>query len=374
MFTFPLDPRALFAERRRQFVGWGIPASRLARIEARVTDTWSEAAGGWAREWWNEAARAEAGHHWLLASLLYGAARFPVAATPLRREALQRQVACFVRASSSFRLDFARVMVRTPHGEPFPVHRYRPPGDGAHPVVCLSGGVDTGKMELHRIAQLLARIGRFEVIALDMPGTGETAMPLREDSDAVYRAVLAQCAGARRKALLGISFGGHWAAKLALRGDVDAAVDLGGPVGALDRDADDAGRLPNGMSGIVANAMRLPAVPDGAALADLLARFSLRRQGWLDGAHCRPLLAVNGGDDPYIPATDTRVFARYPGAEVWLLPGLGHCAAERITRVMPAIIAWLRLALHGDHPRERAVLAAAKWLLPPRERGPGVAA
>lgn len=368
MFTFPLDPRALFAERRKQFVGWGIPSSLVARVEARVSNSWSEAAGGWAHEWWSEAARAEAAHQWLLAARLYGAARFPVACTPLRREALHRQVACFMRASASFGMDLARETVRLADGESVPVHVYRPPGGADRPVVCLSGGVDTGKIELHRIAQLLAWFGRFEVLALDMPGTGETALPLRADSDALYRTVLAQHAGTRRKALFGISFGGHWAAKLALRGDVDAAVNLGGPVGAVDREPGEASKLPNGMSGIVANAMRLPAVPDGEALADVLAQFSLRRQGWLDSASCSPLLAVNGNDDPYIPSSDMRVFTRYPAAEVWLFQGLGHCAAERITRVVPAIIAWLRATLYGESSREQALLAAAKWWLPPRER------
>ncbi|WP_158104713.1 MULTISPECIES: hypothetical protein [Streptomyces] len=33
-------------------------------------------------------------------------------------------------------------------------------------------------------------------------------------------------------AYLGLSFGGHWAVKLAVRGVVDAAVNIGGPTGA----------------------------------------------------------------------------------------------------------------------------------------------
>ncbi|WP_157633595.1 alpha/beta fold hydrolase [Burkholderia ubonensis] len=373
MFTFPLDPAALFEERRAQFVGWGIPAEIVARMERRIDDCWSESPGGWACEWWDEAERAAARQDWLLASLLYGAARFPVACTPLRRDALRRQVDCFMRAAPTFRAHFERVTIRSEHAEggAFPVHVYRPARESERPVVCLSGGVDTGKMELHRLAQILARVGRFDVVAMDMPGTGESGMCLQADSDAAYRSVLSQVAGQRKKAILGVSFGGHWAAKLALQHEVDAAVDLGGPIGAADREAGQIRHLPNGMTGIVANAMRLPALPDEQAADELLARFSLHRQGLLDQIDCAPLLAVNGADDPYIPSGDVRVFERYPAATVWPLAGLGHCAAEKIGRVVPAIIAWLYCELRTDSLGGRLALTVAERLLPRRERSSG---
>lgn len=371
MFVFPLDHRELFDERRAQFAGWGIPRAVIARVERRVTDSWSEDPGGWAYEWSQEAAAAVTDNRWLLASMLYGAARFPVVCTPLRQVALRKQVDCFVRASASFPTRFQRIEVRgaDSRAAPFPVHLYQPKRSGDYPLVCLTGGVDTGKMELHRVALALALYGRFTVVSMDMPGTGETDIPLQSDCELVYRAVLSQFGGRGKKAIVGISFGGHWAAKLALLGDVDAAVNWGGPIGAARRDASDALRLPNGMTGIFANAARLPGMPDTTATTHLLHMFSFESQGLLDRNDCAPLLAVNGNCDPYIPSGDIEVFSRYQSAQVWLLQGLGHCAAEAAIRVVPGVLAWLRAATHGENVRNRLALKLAQWVLPRRVCG-----
>lgn len=368
MFVFPLDPQDLFNERRAQFAKWGIPRAVTARVERRVVDNWREGPGGWCYEWSREAVAAEARQRWLLAATLYGAARFPVLATPTRHEALRKQVQCFVQASARFPVHFERVDV---HGAgdsnlSLPVHVYRPKKNGAYPLVCLTGGVDTGKMELHRLAVALSLIGRFTVVAMDMPGTGETDTPLQADCDSVYRSVLAHFDTRNGKAIVGISFGGHWAAKLALQGDVDAAIDWGGPIGAHERDTNLALRLPNGMTGIVANAARLGGMPDLDGAQRLLDMFSLEKQGLLNRADCARLLAVNGSADPYIPVADVEVFRRYPSAEVWLLDGLGHCAAEATGRVVPGMIVWLHRALHGESVRGRFASMLARRLLPPR--------
>ncbi|RAS15792.1 alpha/beta fold hydrolase [Paraburkholderia bryophila] len=371
MFVFPLAPRELFNERRDQFMAWGIPRTVIGRVEPRVTDNWREGPGGWAYEWSQEAAAAAAGKQWQLAAALYGAARFPVICTPLRHDALRQQVRCFMLASIGFPTHFERVEVQATDDATtrIPIHLYRPKQRGDYPLVCLTGGVDTGKMELHRFALALARYGRFTVAAMDMPGTGETDMPLRADCDSVYRAVLTQIGGRAKKAIVGISFGGHWAAKLALQGEVDAAIDWGGPIGAARIDANRASRLPNGMTGIIANAARLPGMPDIAGTERLLQMFSLKDQGLLERSDCAPLLAVNGARDPYIPAGDVQVFHRYPSAQVWLLEGLGHCAAEAAGRVVPGMLAWLHACMHGDSARSRLALTLTQWLLPARVPG-----
>lgn len=368
MFAFPIDPHDLFDERRIQFARWGIPRSTIERVERRITDNWHEGPGGWTFEWSREAAAAQADKRWLLAAMLYGAARFPVVCTPARQEALRNQVQCFMRASASFPVHFERIEICHDDGEivRFPAHVYQPRERGEYPVVCLTGGVDTGKMELHRLALAFALYGRFTVVAIDMPGTGETDTPLQPASDRLYRTVLSRFDARHKKAIVGVSFGGHWAAKLALQNEVDAAIDWGGPVGAEDRDASVVAHLPNGMTGIVANAARLPEVPDIAGMERFLDMFSLKRQNLFDGTDCAPLLAVNGDCDPYIPSQDVQVFNAYPSARVWLLRGLGHCAAEASMRVVPGMLTWLRATLHGRSVGNRVALRLAEWVLPAR--------
>lgn len=369
MFTFPVEPHDLFAERGRQFAnGWGIPWKIIRRVQSRVDDNWREGPGGWTYEWAMEAAASERKGQLMLAAMLYGAARFPVVATPMRQQALERQADCFERAARGVRGYFERrhVMLASAGGQRMPVHLYAAAAWGEQPLVLLSGGVDTGKMELHRIALMLARIGRFRVAAIDMPGTGESGVALTPHADGIYRELLGMLAPSGPKAILGVSFGGHWAAKLALQGAADAVIDLGGPAVVFDAEASYASTLPNGMAGIIANALRCPGMPSDEEIGALTRPFSLRGQGLLDGKNCAPLLVINGAQDQYIPQEDSTLFARYPGNQVWLMRGMTHCAAEGLPRIVPSMVAWLRLRLYGETFGTRLMFSLARRLLPAR--------
>ena len=164
MFTFPLPTHELFEERRKQFVAWGIPQETVKRVEARVKDAWSDAPGGWTYEWVLEAEKAKSKEDWMLAASLFGAARFPCLATPSRIAALTQQAECFELASHAFPLHFERQVVPCDVGGRtvlIPVHIYAPKGGAQLPMVLLSGGVDTGKMELHRVCLLLSKLGKL---------------------------------------------------------------------------------------------------------------------------------------------------------------------------------------------------------------------
>ncbi len=364
-FTFPLDPAELFHERARQFRGWGIPVSVIERVRARIDDAWRDGAGGWATEWTREADEAERRGKLLLAAACFGAAKFPSLVTEPRRDAYRQQLRCYLAAVPTFPCVFERRVLEVGYRSAVlsvPAHIFTPrrhSGDVANaPLVIVSGGVDTWKMELHRIALVLVRLGGFRVVAIDMPGTGESTIPLAPDADVVYRGVLDALRGpSARTAALGISAGGPWAAKLALTGTVDAAVDLGGPVGAAPRDGASLLRMPNGMPGIVANAIGLDSLPPPAEAERLLDTFSLRHDGLLTPRVTAPLLAINGTDDAYVPAADLDVFRTFPNATVWAIPGATHCAAERIVLVLLAATAWLRVQLHGRRFADRLLLS-----------------
>ena len=372
MFAFPLDPKALFAERARQFAGWGIPWRIIHRVQSRVHDCWLEGPGGWTHEWWQEAELAQRQGKHMRAAMLYGAARFPVLATPMRERALRRQVESFELAVRRLPGHFERRLLRltSAGGSTVAVHLYAPTSSGRQALVLLSGGVDTGKMELHRLALFLAMVGRFRVAAMDMPGTGESQMALSADAHRTYQELLATLAPTGPKALVGVSFAGHWAAKLALMGAVDAAVDWGGPTLVFDSDGAFASKLPNGMLGIIANACGLPCLPSEREVKALMQGFSWRSQGLLEGDRCAPMLVVNGEHDPYIPQHDSTVFASYPTNDVWLMQGMTHCAAEGVLRTIPAMAAWLNLRLCGETIKARLALALAQQLLPARLRLP----
>jgi esterase FrsA len=221
-------------------------------------------------------------------------------------------------------------------------------------------------MDLHRLAVATARATGLLVAAVDMPGTGESTVPLAPDADRILVGLVSQLRRAYGQPVgfYGVSFGAHWAAKLALAGHVDAAVDLGGPTGLTDEPIDLL-NLPHGMPGIVGNALHLDEMPDQSAIADLLAGFSLREQGLLEGDGGAPLLAVNGADDVYVPLGDTVGLAGRPETTVWVIKNASHCAPERSPQVNLALWGWLTARLAPGRPLPRLAEIAARQPLRP---------
>ncbi|GAB3968187.1 hypothetical protein GCM10029978_037150 [Actinoallomurus acanthiterrae] len=353
MFTFPADPQATFDERAPQFAAWGIPRDLIARARADIHDMWGTGPGGWVPVWASHAERAERDGAWLRAALLWGAARFPSLATEERQAALERQLAAYRRVR--FPVRFERRVLEVPYGDgatPVPVHLFERNHGRRRGILVLSGGVDTWKVELHRLAVTTARATGLLVAALDMPGTGESRVPLDRDGDRVLAGVVAALREtyAAPIGFLGLSFGGHWAAKLAMLGDVDAAVDIGGPTGLADEPVDVL-NLPYGMAGIVGNAMGLDALPAPDEVPKLLERFSLRRLAERPGT--TPLLAANGAHDQYIPRGDTTGLARRPHTTVWIVRDATHCAPEHFRPLVVAAWGWLLARLAPERPAVR---------------------
>jgi len=307
-FRFQVEPSDLFRERRRQMRSWGIPSSTLTRVEAAVDDMWREGPRGWAYEWRREGEAAERRGRWHRAAMCHGAAKFPCIVTALQERCYASQLECYAKAASAFPCSFQRLELDVPYRDGstrVPVHLFAPRADSNLPLVCLSGGVDTLKVELHRLALTLALVGRFRVAAIDMPGTGESAIALAGDAHRIYEGVLAELHHGAKRGVWGVSFGGHWAAKLACLASVDAAVDMGGPIGARTLDYT---RLPNGMTGIIANALSDERLLTAASseLAELEAQFSLPKQGLMEARTSSPLLVFNGARDRTSPSRTRR--------------------------------------------------------------------
>lgn len=371
MFTFPLDTQQLLHERHRQLRAWGISPAIIRHIRAAVQTAWDNGPGGWTYEWQQHALQAEQQKKWLLASACHGAARFPCINSTARQQALHDQLRCYLLAAKTFHCYFERCAVPvnwqgTQHMvmlHLFEARKRHP--NKQRPLLFLTGGVDTGKMELHRLASLLALSG-FRVCAMDMPGTGESTMPLAVQSDQIYQQVIATMnQPARPVAMLGISFGGHWAAKLALTGLVDAAINMGGPITFTHGSNQQLHTLPNGMSGIVAHALKLPSMPDNSIAQNLLTPFSLVNQGILPrSCSASPLLVINGSDDVYIPQHDTKLFRPIDNTTVWMINNASHCAAEHFPRLLPGMVTWLRSRLYGASRLNQSAEWFATRLLP----------
>ncbi|WP_312967154.1 alpha/beta fold hydrolase [Acinetobacter gerneri] len=367
MFTFQLSSDDLFKERSQQFISWGIPHSVIRDVQTKINNTWSEEEGGWAYEWSKKANDFENKGKFLEASMMYAAAHFPVISTSLREKALAKQIKNFEKAMKIKSIDFKRMNISLDStGTKMPVHLYNDDTNNKNPLILLTGGVDTGKMELHRMAYLIAKLGDFRVAAIDMPGTGESGVNLTPSSENIYIELLNTLAPTGRKAIVGVSYGGHWAAKLALLGKVDASVNLGGPVIAFDKGGDFIRTLPNGMGGIIANALGLNETPETDVFQSYTSKFSLESQGFFDKNQCSPMLVINGENDQYIPQQDSIIFKKYSDNDVWLMKGMTHCAAEGIARILPSIITWLQQHLYGLNFKTNLKFKITEAILPTR--------
>jgi esterase FrsA len=350
-FTFPIDSAALAAERAAQFAHLGVPDATAGQVRERLGDFWAAGPGGWAFEWSQPALAAEARGAPLEAAILYGVARFPCLASEAHREAHARQLGAYRRAFEAGPVDGVgltrRELVVAYRGgmTRVPVHLLALDGVPPDaPLLLVMGGVDTWKMDVHHAGVAFGRAVGARVVLVDMPGTGESTVPLAHDSDVILRGVIDQLRHGATVGYVGFSFSGHWAAKLALAGAVDAGVAIGGLI-AASFERDNVDRLPEAMVGIIGNALGCAALPSRAALLAGLEPFSLSRQGLLQARAKSPLFVANGDQDPYVPLADVTLFEGRASTEVRVAKGAGHCAAERMGALAPEMSRWLRAHL-----------------------------
>ncbi len=345
MYTYDIDPQAMFDDRTHQFAAFGLPIADIEAVRARVTDMWADAPGGWSYEWSRLAERYAADGDHGRAAYAYGCAHFPCLNTDGRIRAEADQLGQYELAAKDFPVAFERQIISVPYAGgtiELPIHLYSVDGDyAARPVLVAHGGVDTFKMDSNPLYLAFTQGAGVTTLAIDMPGTGETPCPLDPSSDEVIAGVVeyARSIGDGRVAHFGMSFGGNFSAMSALTGLVDAAVNLGGPMVAAFT-AEHGAELPFGMRDIVGNAMHFDRQPTLDQLVDGLGRLS--RADLLSRPSNSPLLVINGADDYFIPQSDTLVFEGRPDTEVHLLDGTGHCAVSRIAEVIPMINTWLR--------------------------------
>lgn len=341
-YEFAVDPHELLGERFRQILNLGIPEEDITRTGERISAMWGDAPGTWVHEWSGLGSElAHRGDH-LRASFAFGVAKFPVLAGTGRRRAFQNQLSEYLAAAPAFDLPFERTAFSVPHRhESVTIHAHVFQGHGSPadaPVLVATGGVDSWKMDLHHLFLGVARRCSLTVLAFDLPGTGETDVPLDDAADQVVLGIVAHARSLGNGAVghLGLSFGGNFAAMTGLAGAVDASVVVGGPI-ALD--VTHVRNRAEPLLDIVGNACGLDGPPSLAELQVAVA--PLRRDGLLATDRNSPMLVVNGADDHVVPRSDTMTFAGRRDTTVDLISGAGHCAVSKFGRVFGTMTAWL---------------------------------
>lgn len=349
-----------------RFVGWvkmGADERELDAVLGRINRFNGEGRGSWVYELSKTAAEHEqaaasaegagnaqrAASEYKAAAIFYSLARFPFASSAAKEAAYERHIDCYLKAARYFEPPLE--IVRIPFEGKEIIAYLRTPKADRPPVVILSGGVDTWKSDLDIHVDPMLERG-MAVLALDMPGTGESAWPLGPHAEKVYRRAIDYVQSrpdldGNKIGVYMISFGGYFAVKLALtEPDVKAAVNVGGPL-EISFTAGHVKKTPDLMAKAVAHAMRLEIEGSAEEKAAAVEPMALSSQGLLKKPERQAaILSINGAEDELVSIKDLYVLSKNGiRQEEWVYKRDGHCAPNHLLEYPPKAAAWLKAHL-----------------------------
>lgn len=288
------------------------------------------------------------------ASGLFFMGRFPCPNHPAKERCAVAERETYLAGSRHWREPIERVEIpfagHPGEGSQVVVLVRKPVGVERPPVVLMWGGVDACKEQMTAACDALLARG-VATVAMDNAGTGESPVKGVPDAERQFITALQWIAAqpdldGARPAVLGRSFGGYWATKLAhlLPDALAGAVNWGGGVHHMFQPSwVQASRYPDSylMELVETRSRMLGATNDDEYVAGF-GRLSLLDQGLLDRP-CAPLLLVNGKEDKQCPVADIHLLLDHGWPKsVRMFPG-GHMGLTPMT--LPTIVDWLERQL-----------------------------
>jgi dipeptidyl aminopeptidase/acylaminoacyl peptidase len=326
----------------------------FSKITSRDGDEWAAAwtsvAGKYAARAKDLAASDPAASraNWLKAWRLHAFGAWPVASTPGKQKAYETALAAFLAAARTpdRTLDPPLEVVRIPFEGREIVGYLRVPkaASAPAPLVFAISGLDSRKENLmDQFAPVLSE--GIAIFAVDSPGTGQSPVKASPSAERVFSAALDYLAtrkeiDASRIVLHGVSFGGYWAAKLAIVEKARLkAVSAQSPAV---HDTFQPEFLKNRISGnreylfdyVPAQIAVFEGVSTVEDLVAIYPKMSLVTQGLL-GKPTPPMLIVGGALDTQVPISDAYrlLSAGDTPKDAWINPAGGHLGRQ--TKVWP---------------------------------------
>ena len=279
--------------------------------------------------------------------------RFPSPAHPAKWDCYLRSVANFRAAGTYFAPPLEVVTLpfagRAGEGTEITFYARRRANAARQPVVIRWGGVDTWKEERTDYNEAMLAAG-FASINVDMPGVGQSPVVGSVDAERQFEPLFDWIRAqpdldAGRTVVIGMSYGGYWATKLAhtYPDRIVAAVNWGG---GIDRFFSREWNLRSASAKSYLMDLSLARARTVGATSydeyiDKVAGFSLVAQGVLDRPHA-PMLIVNGRDDEQVPFDDMLVLLAHGAPKAArFFPG-GHMGYGPNT--FPTVLAWVKHA------------------------------
>lgn len=295
----------------------------------------------------------------------YTAARWPVPNSPGKEKAYQNALAAF-RSYGKF-LDPPVEIVHIPfEGKQITGYIRLPKNVRPAPVIFMINGTDSRKEDEigGRDATFRAGIG---MVAVDMPGTGESPIKADASSERMFSRVLDYLAtrpeiDSKRIVAWGVSYGGHWSAILAYkeRARLAGAVVQGGPV--HDYYTPEWQKKSLGTPEYLFDLFEARAAVYGVKTLDEFyafnPRLSLKAQGLL-GQPSAPMLVLNGEKDSQVPISDLYLLMQSGGSPKWswVNPDGGHTGRSTEwpnSRIGEEIVMpWIKARLEPPHDKNK---------------------
>lgn len=231
------------------------------------------------------------------------------------------------------------VVIAVSGGETVAGYLVLPPGPGPHPVVLTTNGLEGTAQEL-AIPQLRYRDSDMAMFLMEMPGSYAYTEPMGPESEAIYHEVIDHLVAddrldPQRIAMVGVSFGGYWTARLAATDPrIAGAIACGAPT----------------HRSFTGGALGTPQIILHALARTLGARHPLDLRRRLSALSIQdryadisiPLLVINGDNDTLMSTQDSVDLAdAAPNGTVILYPDDDHCAMGHYRQWLDESQRWL---------------------------------
>ena len=325
----------------------------LSRITTRERDDW---AAGWSAVADRYMAAAHAAgsredkdRNLVRAWRLYYFAQWPTPSSPGKQAAYEKALAAYLEHGAL--QDPPLEVVRLPfEGKEIVAYLRLPKLSGPVPVVLAISGLDSRKETVAETynAMLAKGVG---FLAVDGPGTGQAPLKVGPTAERMFAPILDYLShrpeiDPSRIAAHGVSFGGYWAAKLAMLEPtrLKGVVAQSAPVHEFFSEK----FLREGTLGnreyLFDLAPAFVSVFEGAQTVDdlstLFPKMSLLTQG-LIGKPTAPMLVVTGVKDTQVPLSDSDILLHTGDVpkDAWINPRGGHLGREAKGWIDPVIFA-----------------------------------
>src|SRR4030095_11351728 len=284
--------------------------SVIANLNSKDPELWHKEWSRVAKPYEEEAVKLEQGgkfkearQAYIQAYAYYATGRYPTPHTPGKQECFRKSLEMYEKAGKYFDPPLERIEIDSRDGK---ILIYvRVPKDGQkHAIVINFGGIDSFKAESYEYDEGLQKAGMASC-SMDMPGVGESPVKASPMADSVFSAVIDYLESRpdidpKRIAIMGRSFGGYWAAKMAYveTKRLRASVVWGGGVHYFFQE-EWLRESTNADSYLMDHDIarcRLFGVNNLDELMKPWSSLSLKDQGWLEKPSC-PMLIVNGKND-----------------------------------------------------------------------------